>query len=121
MLCLQEPAKDQQLLFRAGRLRSLPRLAFCILQTPPELVVIEALVDLRSHAAAAAVVSWGKVGVCGRSQQTACISSSSSSRGSRQQRSSSSDDDGCSSSCGVAVQDVQPWQWPEAALTSKNS
>jgi hypothetical protein len=59
---LQEPFKEQQLLFRAGKLPSLPRLAFCILQTPPALVVIEALVDLRSHAGAAAVVSWVKVG-----------------------------------------------------------
>lgn len=61
-LRLQEPPKEQQLLFRSGRLHSLPRLAFCILQIPPELAVIEALVDMRSHAAAAAVVSWVKVG-----------------------------------------------------------
>ncbi|WIA36385.1 hypothetical protein OEZ86_007700 [Tetradesmus obliquus] len=60
-ITLQEPPKEQQLLFRSGRLHSLPRLAFCILQIPPELAVIEALVDMRSHAAAAAVVSWVKL------------------------------------------------------------
>lgn len=62
VLLLQEPAKTQLLQLQSGRLHSLPRLAFCILQTPPEFIVIEALVDLRSHAASSAVVSWVKVG-----------------------------------------------------------
>jgi len=66
LLSLQEPRKDQLLDFRSGKLPSLPRQAFCILQTPPDFVVYEALVDLpcpNSQApSAAAVSSWIKVG-----------------------------------------------------------
>lgn len=60
----QEPPKEAQLAYDAGRLPSLPRVAFCILQTPPEFSVIEALVDLRGHAGGAAVVSWTTVSAC---------------------------------------------------------
>lgn len=64
-LCLQEPPKQQLLAFEAGVLRQLPRLSLCILQTPPEFAVYEALVDLQQQQldqhTPAAVVSWIKV------------------------------------------------------------
>lgn len=60
---VQEPAKQQLLQYESGALRQLPRLSLCILQTPPEFVVYEAIVDLQPHAGAAAVVvAWTKVG-----------------------------------------------------------
>jgi hypothetical protein len=61
---VQEPAKQQLLQFESGVLQQLPRLSLCILQTPPEFVVYEAVVHLQpqhSAGAAAAVVSWVKV------------------------------------------------------------
>jgi len=63
-LCLQEPPKQQLLAFEAGVLRQLPRLSLCILQTPPEFAVYEALVDLQQQLdqhTPAVVVSWTKV------------------------------------------------------------
>lgn len=64
-VCLQEPPKQQLLQYESGALRQLPRLSLCILQTPPEFVVYEAVVDLQqlgSAGAAAAVIRWTKVG-----------------------------------------------------------
>lgn len=60
---LQEPLKQQLLQYESGVVRQLPRLALCILQTPPEFVVYEAVVDLQQQSAGApaAVVSWTKV------------------------------------------------------------
>eukprot|EP00877_Chromochloris_zofingiensis_P005949 jgi/Chrzof1/1607/Cz10g14120.t1 len=60
-ITLQEPPKLDWLQYDAGARSSLPRLAFCILQTPPHFLVYEAVVDLRAHATAAAVVSWTKL------------------------------------------------------------
>eukprot|EP00878_Enallax_costatus_P018606 GHUV01019596.1.p1 GENE.GHUV01019596.1~~GHUV01019596.1.p1 ORF type:complete len:681 (+),score=180.46 GHUV01019596.1:3034-5076(+) len=60
-ITLQEPPKQQLLAYESGQVLSLPRLAFCILQTPPEFAFYEALVDLRSHVSTSAVVSWVKL------------------------------------------------------------
>jgi hypothetical protein len=69
MLCraVQEPPKQQLLQYESGQLQQLQRLSLCILQTPPEFAVYEALVDICPQqlgtAAAATVVSWTKVGM----------------------------------------------------------
>lgn len=61
-LCLQEPPKQQLLAYEAGQVALLPRLAFCILQTPPEFAILEALVDLQSDGSlSSSVISWVKV------------------------------------------------------------
>lgn len=55
---VQEPAKQEWLAYDAGRAPAPRRLAFCILQTPPAFLVIEALVDMRAHEGPGAVVGW---------------------------------------------------------------
>jgi hypothetical protein len=65
-LSLQEPSKREWLAYDAGRAPAPRRLAFCILQTPPQFLVIEALVDMRAHAGAGAVVGWRTVSAAGR-------------------------------------------------------
>lgn len=58
---MQEPPKQQLVHYEAGKVPSLPRLAFCVVQTPPAFAFYEALVDLGSYASASAVLSWVKV------------------------------------------------------------
>jgi len=60
---LQEPPKAQLLAFSRGRLPRPPRRAFCVVQTPPEFCVVEAVVEFGGGGGGgASVVSWIRVG-----------------------------------------------------------
>lgn len=65
---LQEPAKAEYLRWRAGQGPCPRRRAFCILQTPPAFLVIEAVVELPTpgsstgSSSSSRVVAWQEVG-----------------------------------------------------------